>query len=332
MFKVAVVGSGYIAQNHLAALKKLEGVELAALVARNPVTGPKSAEPYGIPCFSTMKEAVEKAGVNVMVITLPTYLHEQFVIEAAQLKCHVICEKPITFTLESFDRMTAACKENGVRFMVAQVARYWPEFMTIKDYIEEGKLGDIHMIYEKRICQHPTWATWHRDPKKSGGGLYDLNIHDIDYLYSIFGKPCSVYANGWKSPTGCWNHVVTSLIWESGVKATVDTCLEMTGNWPFSIEFRAEGDKGTIHYALTAGLNINEGVQGSNLTWYPAGEETVVPVEVPQTDMFESELREFFDAARENREPVITNAQVRGVLEIIQATVKSLEENVVVKL
>ena len=72
MFKVAVVGSGYIAQNHLAALKKLEGVELAALVARNPVTGPKSAEPYGIPCFPTMKEAVEKAGVNVMVITLPT--------------------------------------------------------------------------------------------------------------------------------------------------------------------------------------------------------------------------------------------------------------------
>ena len=332
MFKVAVVGSGYIAQNHLAALKKLEGVELVALVARNPETGPKSAEPYGIPCFKTMKEAVDQAGANVMDITLPTYLHEQFVLDAAALKCHVICEKPITFTLESFDRMTKACEDNGVRFMVAQVARYWPEFMTMKQFIDEGKLGDIHMIYEKRICQHPTWATWHRDPKKSGGGLYDLNIHDIDYLYSIFGKPESVYASGWKSPTGCWNHVVTSLIWKSGVRATVDTCLEMTGNWPFSIEFRATGDKGTLNYALTAGFNINDGERGSNLNWYPAGEEKIYPIEVEQTDMFAGEINEFFGAIRENREASVTHAQNRGVLDIIQATIKSLEENTVVKL
>ena len=188
------------------------------------------------------------------------------------------------------------------------------------------------MIYEKRICQHPTWTTWHRDPKKSGGGLYDLNIHDIDYLYSIFGKPCSVYATGWKSPSGCWNHVCTSLTWPGGVKAVVETSLEMTGNWPFSIEFRATGDKGTLHYALTAGLNINDGERGSNLNWYPAGEAEVKPIVVEQTDMFEGELREFFDAVKEGREASVTPEQVRGVPEIIAATIRSLEENVVVKL
>ena len=216
--------------------------------------------------------------------------------------------------------------------MVAQVARWWPEFMTIKAYLDEGKLGDLHMIYEKRICQHPTWATWHRDPAKSGGGLYDLNIHDIDFLYSVFGKPETVYASGWKSPTGCWNHVCTSLTWKNGVKAVVETSIEMTGNWPFSIEFRATGDKGTLNYALTAGLNINDGERGSNMCWYPAGDEKVYPIEVEQTDMFEGEITEFFAAIRENREASVTHAQNRGVLEIVEATTRSLESNVVVQL
>ena len=332
MFKVAVQGSGYIAQNHLAALKKMDDVELVAIVGRNVEKGEKVAQEYGCRFFTSLKAAKDEAGVDIVDICVPTDLHEQFVKEAAALKCHVLCEKPITFTVESFDRMVEACRENGVRFMVAQVARWWPEFMVMKDYIEAGKLGNIHMIYEKRLCQHPTWTTWHRDPRKSGGGLYDLNIHDIDYLYSIFGKPESVYANGWKSPTGCWNHVCTSLRWKSGVQAIVETSLEMTGNWPFSIEFRATGDNGTLDYALTAGLNINDGERGSNLNWYPAGDEKSYPIEVEQTDMFEGEIREFIDAIRENRDASVTLAQNRGVLEIIEATTRSLEENIVVHL
>ena len=332
MFKVAVIGSGYIAQNHFAALKKIEDAELAAIIGRNEETGTKAAEEYGCKWFRTLAEAKAETGVNVVDICLPTDLHEKYVTEAAALGCHVICEKPITFTVESFDRMVAACKANNVFFMVAQVARWWPEFITMKEYIDEGKLGDIHMIYEKRICQHPTWTTWHRDPKKSGGGLYDLNVHDIDYLYSIFGKPESVYANGWKSSTGCWNHVVTNLKWACGAKAVVETSLEMIGNWPFSIEFRATGDKGTLNYALTAGFNINDGEHDSNLKWFPAGEETVYPVDVEQTDMFEGELREFFAALKEGRPASVTLEQNRGVLEVIEATIRSLENNTVEKL
>lgn len=332
MFKLALIGSGYIAQNHLEAIKKIEDVKLVAIIARNAEKGNAVAQKYGCSFYTSLDAAKEAVGIDIVDICTPTDLHEKFVTEAAQMKCHVLCEKPVTFTVESFDRMVKVCRENGVRFMVAQVARWWPEFMTMKKYLEEGKLGDLHMIYEKRICQHPTWTTWHRDPKKSGGGLYDLNIHDIDYLYSIFGKPKTVYATGWKSSTGCWNHVCTSLIWESGVKAVVETSLEMTGNWPFSIEFRATGDKGTLNYALTAGVNINDGERGSNLNWYPAGDEHIYPIQVEQTDMFEGEIREFINAIKENREASVTLEQNRGVLEIVQASIRSLENNIVVNL
>lgn len=332
MFKVAIVGMGYIAQNHIAAMKSVEDVEIVAVISRSEEKGAKAAAELGCKHYTTLDEALAKEDLNVVDVCVPTYLHEKYVVQAAKAGCHVLCEKPVTFELDSLDRMIAACEENNVRFMVAQVARWWPEFMTVKEYIDQKKLGDIHMIYEKRCCQHPTWATWHRDPAKSGGGLYDLNVHDIDYLYSLFGKPQRVYAIGWKSPTGCWNHVCASLEWANGPKAICETSLEMTGNWPFSIELRATGDKGTIDYALTAGVNINDGERGSNLNWYPTDDGEVHPLQVEQTDMFAGEINEFFAAIRENRPAAVTPQDSRNVLEIVVAMRKSLEEGCVVSL
>ena len=332
MFRVAIVGLGYIAQNHIAAYKQMEDVEIAAVVSRSQQKGKQAAAELHCKHYLTLEDMFAGDKIDLVSICVPTYLHETYVIQAAKAKCHVLCEKPVTFDLPALDRMIAACEENGVRFMVAQVARWWPEFMTFKEYIESGKLGALHMIYEKRTCQHPTWSNWHRDPAKSGGGLYDLNVHDIDYLYSLFGKPSRVYAIGWKSPTGCWNHVCSSLEWKSGAKALCETSLEMTGNYPFSIALRATGDKGTLDYALTAGMNINDGERGSNLNWYPTGTEETFPLEVEQTDMFYGEIREFLDAIQENRPAAVTPQDTRNVLEIVLAIKSSLESGLVIQM
>ena len=139
--------------------------------------------------------------------------------------------------------------------MTGQVVRFFPEFVRIKAAIANDELGALHMFSEKRLAQHPAWTTWHRDPAKSGGGLFDLNAHDIDYIYSVFGMPKQLYAVGWKSDTGCWNHVVTTLLWEDK-QAVCETSLEMTGEYPFTVGVRAVGDKGTLEYRSTAGANI----------------------------------------------------------------------------
>lgn len=332
MFKAALYGSGFITQNHIAAIQALEDVQLAAVVARNAETGAQLARENGAAYFSSLEAAKQATDMDIVIICTPTHAHHQHVVEAARLKCHVLCEKPIAMNLEDFDDMVDVCRENGVRFMVAQVLRFAPEYMAIRDQILSGRLGDMHMIYEKRLSQHPAWAKWHRDPALSGGGLWDLNVHDIDYVYSLFGRPESVYASGWKSPSGCWNHVCTSLRWKSGAKAVVETSLEMTGSWPFSVEVRATGDHGTLHYAKASGVNLNDGENSGRLNWYPAGSEEIHTIDVDQTDMFIGQLREFLDSIRENREASVTLEQNREVLEIIQASERSLEENIVVYL
>ena len=334
MLNVAVLGTGYIGLAHIEAYKSIQDVTVVAVVDKNKENGVKGAEKAGGECayYATLEEAVAEKKIDIVDICLPTSLHEEFVIKAANAKCHVLCEKPITFDLESFDRMTGACKDNGVYFMVAQVGRWWPEFITIKDYIQQGKLGKIHMIYEKRLAQHPNWAVWHRRPEISGGGLYDMNVHDVDFLYSIYGMPQRVYATGWKNESGCWNHISTNLSWADGTQAVVETSMEMTGNFPFSIEFRGCGDKGTLVYSLTAGHNIKDGERGNSFAYYPAGEDKVESLESEQKDMFAAEIGEFVGAVMKGTEVPVTPAQSRQVLEIILASKKSLEEGVVVDL
>lgn len=332
MLHVAVVGSGFMGKQHAQVYRQLPATKLVAIINPNMEAAAKLAQEMGCTPFPDLAAACGQNPIDLVDVCVPTHLHEQYVIEAAQHKCHVLCEKPVTFTLESFDRMMAACQQNKVRFMAAQVARWWPEFMTIAEYLRQEKLGKIHLIYAKRLCQLPPWTVWHRDPKKSGGGLYDLNIHDIDFLVSVYGKPLTVYAAGWKTPQGCWMHVATTLAWANGVQAVVETCEEMPGPWPFTIELRACGDAGTLSYALQAGVNIADGQATSSFAWYPAGAEQPQALSAPQGDMFRLEIEEFVQAIVENRPAAVTPEQSRIVLEVILATQKSLEEGVIVTL
>ncbi|MEG1813568.1 MAG: Gfo/Idh/MocA family oxidoreductase [Clostridia bacterium] len=331
MLNVAVVGSGYIGLSHIEAYKALDGAQVVCVINRSKEKNEKGVCAAGAPCkaYTSLEEALKEEVIDLVDVCTPTNTHEQFVIEAANAGRHVLCEKPVTFEMDAFDRMSEACAKNGVRFMVAQVARWWPEFQVIKDCVDAGKLGKIHMIYEKRLAQHPTWSAWHRKPEVSGGGLYDMNVHDIDFLYTLFGMPERVYATGWKSPSGCWNHVATNISWKDGTRAICETSLEMTGNFPFSIEFRGCGDKGTIAYSLTAGHNIKDGERGFDFNFYPAGTETVEALEAKQGDMFVGEIGGFIDAINAGTPAPVTLEQSRAVLKIVLAIRKSLEEGTI---
>jgi len=334
MLNCVLIGAGYIAQNHLAALLANKEVNMVGVICRGADHAATIIDKAGSGCrhYLTLEEACADNKVDFVDICTPTNLHESYTIKAAELGCHVICEKPVTFTLESYDRMIDACKKANVKFMVAQILRFKGENLKIHELIRENSLGDIHFIYQKRLCQHPTWGTWQRDNDASGGGLFDLNVHDIDNLYWHLGMPKTVYAAGWKSPTGCWNHLATTLTWENGVKAVCEASLEMTGNFPFTVETRCTGDKGTLEYSLTAGININDGSVDTKFLWFPADSKEAEEVNFEAKDGFAGEIDSFVDAILHDGEVAIPAQEVRQVLEIILATKKSLENNTVIEL
>ncbi len=333
MLNIAVIGAGYIGLMHAVAAQFSEKVNLIAITERNEEVGRAAAEKYGCKWYADTEEMLKNEEIDIVDICLPTFLHEEYALLAAKYKKHILCEKPVALSVEKFDRMTAAAREAGVFMMVAQVVRFWDEYAEIKRRYDAGEFGKIKMAYAARLAQHPTWTAWMRNPEMSGGGLYDLHTHDIDYLRYLFGEVEAVYAVGYKNDSGCWNHVVSNLIFKNGVKAVAEGAYEMTENYPFKMYFRVTGDALTAEYDMRAGLNIKDGDGTRSLLICKTGEEAVAVSKESYKDPYQEEIEYFAECIENGTEPEkVPLYESREVLQILSAINESLETGEVVSL
>jgi UDP-N-acetylglucosamine 3-dehydrogenase len=334
MVNVAIIGTGFIGNAHASACRNSGALRLAAICDINEEAGRMAAQEYGCAYYGDAEEMLKKEKPDIADICLPTFLHEKFVLMAAEYGINVICEKPVTLTLESMDRMLNATRAAGVKFMVAQVVRFWPEYVEIKKLYDTGAFGEIKMVCASRLAQHPNWTRWHRDPKNSGGGLFDLHLHDIDYLTYVFGAVKSVYAVGWKSKTGCWNHVQTSVKFKNGVNAVAEGAFDMTEKFPFTMAFRIVGETRTADFKLIAGFNLED--VGSSIReavlYENGGNPGRIKADI-SVDAYQAEL-EYFAGCVESGKPVETvpPEASREVLRVLLAIEESLETGKVVEL
>jgi len=126
----------------------------------------------------------------------PTHLHYPMVLQAAAAGKHIIGEKPLARSVEQAQEMLQACRQAGVRLLVAHVVRFFPEYALAKATVDAGKIGKPGVIRLSRGSYRPKKpvGNWFLDEDKSGGILMDLMIHDFDYARWIAGEVESVFA------------------------------------------------------------------------------------------------------------------------------------------
>ena len=333
MLHVALIGSGFIGGSHAEAYKNLPNYQLKAVVDINEEAGRKIATAYETNWYPTLDRALAEQEIDIVDVCLPTFLHEKFVLDAISKGKHVLCEKPVTLTAQSMENMQKAATDANVKFMVAQVIRFWPEYEKIKELYDNGDLGTVKLVYANRLAQHPQWSTWHTDPAKSGGGLYDLHIHDIDILVHLFGELDSVYAVGTQSETGCWNFVSTSLTFKNGVKAVAEGVFEMTGGYPFTMSLRAIGSDATAEYVMKAGLNLEDVSSAQRSLYVFKNEAEPEKIAIDEFDAYAKELA-YFGKCIEDNAP-LDKCSVDSsmyVLKVVLAIKDSLENNKLIQL
>jgi predicted dehydrogenase len=162
---------------------------------------------------------------------------------------HVMCEKPMALTLEDCEAMIAVTKQAGVKFMVAQVLRFWPEYVVIKDILDSGRLGRIKWVSATRMSSPPTWSwqEWLFDPKRSGGAVLDLHIHDLDIINWLIGKPAKVTAAGVKSKSGGLDNVFTTTTGHcNGAVGFAEGSLDLSPGFPFTMGLKVACEGGDI--------------------------------------------------------------------------------------
>lgn len=158
-YKAVVIGCGNVGArwgtelnrpqpaSHAAALKANPRTELVGLVDQDPVQLKKVGEFYGVPTYADAAEALAALKPDLVVVATPPSTHEALFKVAVDAGVRlVICEKPLSDTLEAAKRMADMSKASSVLAMVNHQRRYAPLFRDAKTRIKAGELGDIQQV------------------------------------------------------------------------------------------------------------------------------------------------------------------------------------------
>src|SRR5215472_10544816 len=206
--RIAVIGLGFMGSMHIQALQKLAGVELIAVYSSDSrkrsgdltgiqgnLGGPGQSFDFArVKQYSDITALLADPAIDAVDLCLPTHLHEGVTLDALHAGKHVLVEKPIALDGDSARRMIAAAQKAGRVLMAAQVLRFFPEYVALRDAID--RYGPVRAASFSRRCAEPGWGGWLKDKARSGGGAFDLLIHDVDMCLSLFGRPRAVAANG----------------------------------------------------------------------------------------------------------------------------------------
>lgn len=286
MLKVAILGIGGISGAHIPAWQNMENAEIVALCDIRP----EQMKKYQMfRRYTSFDDLLEKEQIDILDICLPTYLHVEYAVKAMERGIHVLCEKPLSLNAQDVVKVYGAAKRNHVKFMVAQVLRFWPEYDYVKNIYDLGTYGKLLSGTMSRLEQCPAWSEggWMRDENRSGLVPFDLHIHDLDFLVHAFGAPKSAVPFRVKRPEQDYLNVTyqfddffvnTEAAWYAAA-------------YPFKAEFRFQFEKAVV--AMENGkLKVYE-ADGKMLDVTPGTIGDTGEIHLPQSNAYANEIAYF---------------------------------------
>ena len=293
MLKVGLVGVGGISGAHIPAWQSMEDVELVALCDVRPEQMTRYPE---LRQYTDMDDMLAKEQLDILDICLPTYLHADAAVKAMERGIHVLSEKPVSLKAEDVHRLYETAKRSNVRFMVAQVLRFWPEYVYLKDIYDSGRYGKLLSGRMARLGHMPGWSwdNWMKDESRSGLVPFDLHIHDLDFMVYTFGKPKQVSSFRARRPD---QDVFTAVYQFDGFYVDSEATW-YAAPYPFHASYRFQFEKALI--VLDGALTVYE-VDGKTFTVGADGGETG-GIELPPTNAYANEIRYFADCVKAGRD------------------------------
>jgi predicted dehydrogenase len=202
--RIAVIGSGGIARDHVAALDRLPGVRVTHVVGSDADRVASVARLARGAVGTTDRAAVlDDAGVDAFLVCTLTESHAAISIEALRRGKPVMVEKPVALSLADFDAMTSAAREHRASLMVGQTARFQPVNAELHRALADGVVGRLGLLkvttYLGYVWPHG-WRAWQFDLRRSGGHPVHNGVHPIDLAVWLSGRrPVRVFARSFRT-------------------------------------------------------------------------------------------------------------------------------------
>lgn len=199
--RIGIVGLGRLGKRH--ALNLLRSVPGAVLVAAaSPMAEEREwaqQDLAGVATYASTTDLLRHEGLDAVWLVTPTSLHAEQIEEALVAGKHVFCEKPLSLTLESCDRVLAqASKHPQQTVMVGFTRRFDAGFMELKRRIDVGELGSVYRLHFESHDPIDPSGFFVKFAPTSGGLFLDCGIHDVDLARWMANgaKPLRVSASG----------------------------------------------------------------------------------------------------------------------------------------
>ena len=274
------------------------------------------------------KEIINDPEIDAVLICSSTDTHARFTQEAAAAGKNIFCEKPLDPDIETIKETLDVVKKAGVKFQIGFNRRFDHNFRAVKDAVVNGKIGEPHII---RITSRDPAPPNPEYVKVSGGIFMDMTIHDFDMARYLSGSEVDeVYVQGAVlvdpeiGKAGDIDTAVITLKFKSGAIGVIDNSRQAV----YGYDQRAEvfGSKGAVETSndrpSTAVVKTADGIESDKPLYFFLERYMA---------SFTQEMKEFFEAVREDGETPVGGLDALRPVQIAKAAGESLRSGKPVK-
>jgi len=303
MIDVGVIGVGAMGRHHARIYSQLDVARLVGVSDVNERAGKEIAMAYKTEFFSDYIELLER--VDAVSIAVPTSLHVDIGIAAANHGVHMLVEKPIAESVSRAEKLIKEAKRNGVKLMVGHIERFNPAVVALKELVRKGELGDVLTMTAERVGPY--------SPRiRDVGIIIDLAVHDIDTMSYIYEKQAEeVYTIAGNSFHTSEDHASILLKFSGNRAGIINT------NWLTPKKIRKLTSVGTGGVARVDYLTQELEVMKS---------DGMLDVEIEKKEPLRNEIEEFLRCVEENRKPLPSGEDGKYVLEVAISAIRSYKE------
>lgn len=263
---IGLIGAGFMAAQHWRAYAKTPGARVVALC--NPsgrnldgdlsrvggnVGGPDEGrfDLSGVRVTRDPAELWNDPAVQLVDVCAPTSAHVSLAIGAMGAGKSVLVEKPMARTSRDAQILADAARSlpPGVYLMPAMCVRFWPEYAWARRAVKDGIYGRTLNARFRRVGEAPAWGRKHfLDGAASGGALFDLHIHDVDFALACFGLPAQVFARGQSLVSGAIDHVAALSLYPDGPVVSTEGSWTMASGFGFAMSFTISFERATLDF------------------------------------------------------------------------------------
>jgi UDP-N-acetyl-2-amino-2-deoxyglucuronate dehydrogenase len=316
--RFGIVGCGVVSKLHAEALKACPMTELVAVADVDRDRADRFASEYGVPrTYSDYRELLADSMVDAVCVCVPSGMHGDVVLSAAEARKHVLCEKPLEIRKERMTAMIDACRRAGVKLGTVYQRRVLPFVEKVKRAIDGGELGrlvlcDASLKYYRDQAYYDSagWrGTWAMD---GGGALMNQGVHGVDLIQWLAGGAVSVFgkAEALARRIEVEDTAAAVVRYQSGALGVIEAA---TTVYPErSTHFEIHGERGTIVFDDSGILEWHvQGVEASPAT---VGTPLIPGVGSYGHYRFVEDMAQ---AIVEDRDPLVPGEEARKAVDII---------------